>query len=119
MSSLPHAAAGLATAILFALSACSTSPDTPTKDRSRLNLAGMPLVEGEPLVTLLDFDAIPSIEDPTFVEAALADGFLAPDEPVLGVIGRNGTVHAYSAWQLDAHEIVNDVLDGEPIAATW
>ena len=38
---------------------------------------------------------------------------------MLGVVGRDGTPKAYSAWHLDEHEIVNDLLDGEPIAATW
>ena len=44
---------------------------------------------------------------------------MLPDEPVLGVVGQDGTAVAYSAWQLDGHEIVNDVVDGVPIAATW
>ena len=39
-------------------------------------------------------------------------------EPVLGVVV-NGEARAYSMWHLDAHEIVNDVLGGVPIAATW
>ena len=41
------------------------------------------------------------------------------NETVLGVVGKNGTAKCYSAWQLDSHEIVNDELDGTPIAATW
>lgn len=64
-------------------------------------------------------DGIPSIDAPRFVSADEADLFLRPDEPVLGVVGAAGTAKCYSAWHLDAHEIVNDELDGEPIAATW
>jgi hypothetical protein len=26
---------------------------------------------------------------------------------------------AYSTWQLDRHEIVNDVFEGRPVAVTW
>ena len=48
-----------------------------------------------------------------------ADAFMDPDETVLGVVGADGTAKCYSAWQLDGHEIVNDVLDGQPITATW
>lgn len=77
------------------------------------------LVEGEPMYTVLPMDAIPSIDEPVFVGAADADAFLEPDEPVLGVVGVDGSARAYSAWHLESHEIVNDVLDGRPIAATW
>jgi hypothetical protein len=31
----------------------------------------------------------------------------------------NGEARAYSLWQLDAHEIVNDVIRGSAIEATW
>ena len=57
--------------------------------------------------------------DPVFVSADEADEFLEPDEPVLGVVGADGSARAYSAWHLEGHEIVNDVLAGLPIAATW
>jgi len=77
------------------------------------------MVEGEPMYEVLPPDAIRAIDEPRFVSAAEGDAFMQPDEPVLGVVGRNGTARAYSAWNLDRHEIVNDVLDGEPIAATW
>lgn len=76
-------------------------------------------IEGEPILQLLEHDDIPAIDDPRFVSAEEGDAFLEPGETVLGVIGRNGTPRAYSAWHLDRHEIVNDVLDGDPIAATW
>ncbi len=77
------------------------------------------LVEGEPMYTVVPMDAIPAVDEPVFVSAVEADSFMQPEEPVLGVVGRDGTAKAYSAWQLEGHEIVNDVLDGEPIAATW
>ena len=76
-------------------------------------------LEGEPMFTVLPMDAIPAIDEPRFLSAEEADAFMQPDEPVLGVVGRDGTAKAYSAWQLEGHEIVNDQLDGAAIAATW
>ena len=77
------------------------------------------IVEGEPLFTVLEKDGIPAIDEPVFVSAQEADGFMELEETVLGVVGKDGTAKCYSVWQLDGHEIVNDELDGEPIAATW
>ena len=77
------------------------------------------LIEGEPIFKLMEHDDLPSIDAPEFVEAELADDFMDLDEVVLGVLGKDGTAKCYSAWQLDSHEIVNDELDGQPIAATW
>ena len=71
------------------------------------------------MFTVLPKDAIPSIDAPTFVAADEADVWLDPEESVLGVVGADGTAKAYSAWQLDGHEIVNDELDGSAIAVTW
>lgn len=84
-------------------------------------LGGRPyeLIEGEPMITVLPQDAIPALDAPRFVSAEQALDFMQPDETVLGVVGKDGTAKCYSAWQLDGHEIVNDELDGEPIAATW
>ena len=74
-------------------------------------------LRGSPLYIVLEQDAIPSIDDPRFVPAAEAT-FLQEDEPVLGVF--DGKIaKAYSVWQLDHHEIVNDMLGETPIAATW
>jgi hypothetical protein len=77
------------------------------------------LIEGEPMYTVVPRDGIPAIDAPVFVSVAVAATFMQDDETVLGVVGRDGTTKCYSAWQLDSHEIVNDVLDGLPIAATW
>ena len=74
--------------------------------------------DGDPMYTVLPLDAIPAIREPEFLAGADADQQMAPDEPVLGVIIA-GEAHAYSLWQLDAHEIVNDTVGGRAIAATW
>lgn len=68
------------------------------------------------LHVVLPRDAIPAIDKPSFEPAARAK--LDDREPVLGIVGEREQ-RAYSTWQLDRHEIVNDVFDGKPIAVTW
>ncbi len=92
--------------------------DASQEGRSRRFEAAR-LIEGEPIYSVVAKDGIPAIDNPTFVSADLAASFMAPGETVLGVVGRDGTARAYSTWVLDRHEIVNDVLDGLPIMATW
>jgi len=71
------------------------------------------------LLHVLPPDRIPAINQPEFASAAQAEKFMAADEPVLGVF--DGQVaKAYSLWQLDQHEIVNDRLPKfGPVAVTW
>jgi hypothetical protein len=75
-------------------------------------------IGGEDVYQLLPVGAIPAIDDPEFVSGADADRQMRPEEPVLGVVF-GGEARAYSLWQLDAHEIVNDEIAGSAIAATW
>lgn len=77
-----------------------------------------PAVEELELVTLLSKDAIPSIDNPQFVTGDEADEQYSPDELVLGV-EIDGDARAYSIPFLSGHEIVNDVVAGQPIAVTW
>ena len=70
------------------------------------------------IVTLLGFDGIPAILDPTFVFAEQAEAWMEPREPVLG-LSINGNNRAYSVRMLSGHEIVNDVVGGVPVAVTW
>lgn len=74
--------------------------------------------DSDPMYTVLPPDAIPAIRNPKFVTGAEADAQMAPDEHVIGVV-RDGQARAYSTWQLDSHEIVNDRLKGTAIAVTW
>ena len=70
------------------------------------------------IVRLLGKDAIPAILEPEFVSISEADLWMSPDEDVLGVsIG--GEDRAYPVSMLSRHEIVNDVVGGEPVAVTW
>jgi len=75
-------------------------------------------IGGEDVYQLLPVGAIPAIDNPKFVSGKKADRQMRAEEPVLGVV-IGGEARAYSLWQLDAHEIVNDEIDGSAIAATW
>ena len=70
------------------------------------------------VVRLLGKDAIPAILEPEFVSVSEADRWMSSEEGVLGVsIG--GEDRAYPVSMLSRHEIVNDVVGGEPVAVTW
>jgi hypothetical protein len=89
---------------------CAAAPDSAKKPTPTSG------PQKDPIVQLLDRDAIPAIRDPRFVladKAKLADG-----EKVLGVV-IGGESRAYPLIDLDAHEVVDDVVGGKPIAATW
>jgi hypothetical protein len=68
------------------------------------------------LHVVLPRDAIPAIFDPEYEPVAKAG--LADHELVIGIVGEREQ-RAYSTWQLDRHEIVNDMFEGRPIAVTW
>ena len=74
--------------------------------------------DGDPMYTVVPPGAIPAINDPQFVSGAEAAAQMSPDEPVMGIV-INDEARAYSLWQLDAHEIVNDTIGGSAIAVTW
>ncbi len=63
-------------------------------------------------------DGIPAIDRPTFETISQADVWLEPMEPV--ILFQNGEVaHAYPLQILVWHEIVNDVVNGEPVLVTF
>lgn len=62
-------------------------------------------------------DGIPSLDDPVFAPARRVD-WVADDEAVL-VLQLGDTVRAYPAQVMIWHEIVNDVVDGVPVAVTY
>ncbi|MBI4521492.1 MAG: DUF3179 domain-containing protein [Gemmatimonadetes bacterium] len=71
----------------------------------------------ETIHVVLPCDAIPAIDAPRF-EPVRTARLLADDELVIGLVGENDA-RAYSTWELDQHEIVNDVFEGRPVAVTW
>lgn len=63
-------------------------------------------------------DGIPAIDHPKFEPVQKADAWLDPREPVISL--RIGDVaRAYPLQILVYHEIVNDTLDGVPVAVTF
>ena len=75
-------------------------------------------IGGDPVYQVLPPGQIPAITEPTYVSGEGADAQMLDHEPVIAVV-INGKARAYSLWQLDAHEIVNDRIGGSAFAATW
>ena len=63
---------------------------------------------------VLPRDVIPSIDDPTFVSEYDGDS----DDQVI-VVETDDQARAYPLRYLNYHEIVNDQVDGTPLAVTW
>lgn len=63
-------------------------------------------------------DGIPAIDQPQFVNVGAANRFLDGNEPV-AVVRRNGETKAYPIQILIWHEIVNDVVGGDPVTVTY
>ena len=76
------------------------------------------VIESDTLFKLLEPDGIPAIRVPEFVSGNEAQDQMSSNEPVLGLIVE-GEARAYSLWQLDHHEIVNDYFGDLPVAVTW
>ncbi len=63
-------------------------------------------------------DGIPAIDSPKFTGFSEADRYLHREEPVM-VVEVDGDARAYPLQILITHEIVNDVIMGEPIVVTY
>lgn len=83
-----------------------------------IRLPAPPPIDPASIDTVLERDRIPAIDDPQFEPASLADKSLQPDERVIGLV-INGDARAYPIPILSSHEIVNDIVGGEPVAITW
>ena len=62
-------------------------------------------------------DGIPDLRNPPTIPAAEAD-YMKPDDRVLAA-SINGENRAYPMRIVNAHEMVNDTLGGEPISLLW
>ena len=62
-------------------------------------------------------DGIPAILEPKFVSAARVT-FLSPSDQVIG-IKVEGQARAYPIRILNLHEVVNDTVNGIPLAVTF
>lgn len=63
-------------------------------------------------------DGIPAIDAPQFESVADADRWLDDREPVQAV-NLNGDARAYPVQVMVWHELVNDVVGGEPVVITF
>ena len=63
-------------------------------------------------------DAIPAIDEPRFLMIEEASDWLSAEAPVIA-FERNGDARAYPLEILTWHEIVNDVVGGEPVIVTY
>ena len=70
------------------------------------------------IITLLPKDGIRSIDNPRFLDVPKADLEYDADELIIGV-EFDGEARAYSIDLLSRREIVNDEVQGRPIAVTW
>ena len=62
-------------------------------------------------------DGIPDLRNPLTLTVAEA-GYMNPDDRVFGV-SINGEHRAYPLRIINAHEMANDILGGEPISVMW
>jgi hypothetical protein len=74
--------------------------------------------EDDKLYVVVPKDAIRAIDDPELEPVEQADRRMDDEEIVIGLVGEREQ-RAYSTWQLDTHEIVNEVFEGRPVAVTW
>ena len=63
-------------------------------------------------------DGIPPVDNPFFVSITVADEYLEDVEPVV-VVEIDGEARAYPVQILMWHEIVNDTVNGVPVAVTY
>lgn len=96
-------------AVTLLLSSVGLGAQLPWTEQAR--------IDGDPVVRGLPKDAIPAIDEPTFVPAARAS-WVADDEPIIGVV-IDGEARAYPTWLLNGHEIVNDAIGTKTFAVTW
>lgn len=92
------------------------SPRPPTADRPLFLGHDVDSIRTEITSGGVPKDGIPAIDDPQFQPAT--DASLDPGDPVFGAV-RNGEAKAYPQSILVWHEIVNDVLAGDPVAITY
>ena len=105
---------------LLLVAGCANAQDQNTQlppgwktDTSKRSIELDELMNGGP-----PKDGIPSIDDPKFVTPSEAAGWLKPQEPVVAVDLGNDP-RAYPLQILTWHEIVNDDIQGTPVAVTF
>jgi len=74
-------------------------------------------IRADEIETILPEDAIPAITKPDYLTAAAASD-IREDENVIGLF-LGGQARAFPTATLSNHEIVDDVIGGQPVAVTW
>lgn len=77
-----------------------------------------PKIKPDQIVTVVDRNRIQPIDFPQFEAVAVAATGMKAHERVIGLV-INGEARAYPINILSVHEVVNDVVGGEPVAVTW
>jgi hypothetical protein len=104
-------------AAAVAATACGGSSAAPERNPQPAGEPD-PLVYRGQLVEVLPRDAIPSIDEPRFITPEDAEPWLAGREPVIA-LEVAGDARAYPVQILTRHEIVNDLVGGQPVAVTY
>lgn len=106
---------------------CDSAIGSPAnaRDDLRVNTGGWKTAFAKHCVPLSEIvsggpprDAITPLDTPGFVEAARAESWLKPTEPVI-VVTDGDAARAYPLQILIWHEIVNDTFAGRPIVVTF
>ena len=116
LPALRRVALALALSVVAAAAPAQTNRfagDWPQTDFTRLDVDLSEVISGGP-----PRDGIPAIMDPSFGPASAERG-LHDREPVMTYQPANGPARAYPIRYLMWHEIVNDMVDGVPIAVTF
>jgi hypothetical protein len=100
-------------AIATGAASADRDPEWPRTDFSKRTVELAEILPGGP-----PKDGIPSIDRPVFVSYAEADVWLNAQEPVIA-LAINRDARAYPLQILIYHEIVNDRVDGIPVAVTF
>jgi hypothetical protein len=123
--------AALAVVVLFGAAVVAAAAWTQGRDeeQERSGLLDLSRARGRdaPFLSVFDYsalyigasvDRIPAIDEPRLETPAEASSLLRPESLVIG-IERNGEAHAYPTNLLSLHEVVNDVVGGEPVVVSW
>ena len=74
-------------------------------------------IRADEIQTILAQDTIPALVSPSYVSAGAATD-IRDTEEVIG-LAINGDARAFPIATLSAHEIVDDLIGGRPLAVTW
>ena len=74
-------------------------------------------IRSDEIQSILPEDAIPAITRPEYLPVSAASD-IRDDEQVIGLF-INGQARAFPTATLSVHEIVDDVIGGQPVAVTW